>query len=129
GLGGVHLGVGGSDDGLHAVAILGEGGEAEASGQREVEARAREEALIAESLPKLHGGVDGGLLAQARQQRDELVASVAEAQVVRPENPLHQAANLGEQAASDQMAVRIVDLFEVVEVDEEQAELVAAVGG
>ena len=77
------------------------------------------------SLPELHGGVDGGLLAQAGQQRDELVAAVAEAGVVGAEDALHQAADLGEQAAADEVAVGVVDLLEAVEVDEEQAELVA----
>ena len=69
-----------------------------------------------------------GLLAQTGQQRDELVATVAEAGVFRAEHALHQAANLGEQAAADQVAVGVVDLLEVVEVDEQQAELVAAIG-
>ena len=41
GLGGVHHGVGGADDGLHGVAVLGEGGEAEAAGEREGEALRR----------------------------------------------------------------------------------------
>ena len=87
-----------------------------------------EEAFGAKGLPQPHGGVDGGLLAQTGQQRDELVAAVAEAGVLRPQHALHQAANLGEQAAADQVAVGVVDLLEVVEVDEQQAELVVAIG-
>ena len=71
---------------------------------------------------RLHGGVDGGLLFQAWEQGDELVAAVSEAGVCGAEGAAHEAADLGQQAAADEVAVGVVDLLEVVEVDEEQAE-------
>ena len=83
---------------------------------------------LAELLPEPHGGVDGGLLFQAGEQGDELVAAVAEAGVCGAEGAPHEAADLGQQAAADEVAVGVVDLLEVVEVDEEQAEAGLAVG-
>src|SRR5208283_1642530 len=115
GFGLVHHGVGGTDDGGNAVSVLGEGGQTKAAGESEEETLAGEEAGLAKLLPEAHGGVDGGLLFQAGEQGDELVAAVAEAGVGGAEGAPHEAADLGQQAASDEVAVGVVDQLEVVE--------------
>src|ERR1017187_8947671 len=51
GLGVVHHGVGGTDNGLNAAAVLGEGSQAEGAGERQRESLGGEEALPAKLLP------------------------------------------------------------------------------
>ena len=58
----VHHGVGGADDGLDGVAVFRKCCEAEAAGERKVEALTGEEAGFAQTVPELSGGFDRGFL-------------------------------------------------------------------
>ena len=53
---------------------------------------------------------------------DELVAAVTEADVLGAAQLLEPAAGVAEQLAADQMAVRVVDVLEAVEVEKGQAD-------
>src|SRR6185312_6544492 len=101
--------------------------EAEAAGEVEIEARAGEELLFAQLFPQMGGGINGGLLVHAGQQRDEFVTAITDAGVGGAQGALHHAADFREQAAADKVAMRVVDLLEAVEVKEEQAELVRGI--
>ena len=64
-----------------------------------------------------------------RKQDDELIAAVAEGVVDEAEVVLDGAADFGEQAAADEVAAVVIDQLEVVEIEEDDAELVAEAGG
>ena len=66
-----------------------------------------------------------GFFSSLRQQHDKFVATVAEGIVDQAQVRLDGVANLGEQLAADEMSVGIVHLLEVVEIEEEDAELVS----
>ncbi len=64
-----------------------------------------------------------------REHRDELVATVAECEIDAAQGAGDHLRGLCQHAAAGQVAVLIVDLFEVVEVQKEEAErLVEAAG-
>ena len=71
----------------------------------------------------------GGKFAGLRKQGNELIAPVAEGVIDETEAVLDGDADFIQQAAADEVAVAVVDLLEVVEVEEEDAELVAEAGG
>src|ERR1035441_3208413 len=58
-----------------------------------------------------------------RQQHHELVAAVAERKVNQPQLRFDQVSDFGQQPATYQMSMRIVDLLEVVKVNKDDAEL------
>ena len=63
----------------------------------------------------------GGL----RQQDHKLVAAVAEREIDQAAGALHDLPDFRQQLGPDQVAVRVVDALEVVEVDEHQRKFVA----
>ena len=65
------------------------------------------------------------IFAGLRQQHHKLVATVAEGEINQPQLRFDQVPDFGQQPASHQMSMRVVDRLEVVEVDEDHAELVA----
>ena len=65
-----------------------------------------------------------GLLGLGKQD-DELIATVAEGVVDEAQVALDGAADFGEQAAADEVSVVVIDQLEVVEIEEDDAELVA----
>ena len=60
-----------------------------------------------------------------RQQHHKFVATVAEGIVDQAQVCLDMKAEFREQFAADEMPVSIVDLLEMIEVDEDDAELIA----
>ena len=62
----------------------------------------------------------GFLAAASRQHHDELVAGVADADVVRADAGAQHGGHLAQRAVADVVAVGVVDLLEVVEVHDEQ---------
>ena len=71
-----------------------------------------DEGPVSNVLANGFGDPEGLLSACARQGNDELVATVACGDL------LQSRANLGQQPAADEVAVRVVDLLEMVEVEE-----------
>src|ERR1700722_7647737 len=61
----------------------------------------------------------GGL----RKQNDKLIAAIAECKVDQPALILHCLPDLGEQLGAGQVAVGVVDILEMVEVDKNQRKL------
>ena len=62
-------------------------------------------------------------------QDDELIAAVAEAVVLLAAQFLQALAGAGEQFAAHEVAVRVVDQLELVEIDKGQAEGTARAAG
>ena len=63
------------------------------------------------------------LAAAARQHDDELVAGVADADVVGPDRGAQHAGDVAQRAVADVVAVGVVDVLEVVEVHDQQRDL------
>ena len=95
----------------------------------EVDAFAEMELGGAQDVAQAAGDDVGGCLPVWGKQRDELIAAVAEGVVDEAEAVLDGAADFSEQAAADEVAVVVVDQLEAVEIEEEDAELVAEAGG
>jgi len=66
----------------------------------------------------------GRIFSGLRQQHHELVAAIAECVVDQAQLGFDLVSDLGQQLASYEVAMRIVDLLEVVEVNEYDSELV-----
>ena len=129
-LGGVHRDVGALDQRLHARAVRGVAGHADARVDLEREALDRERlAQAGEQLARDDVGVAGA--AQLRQQHAELVAAEAGDRVVLAERLLEAVRDLLQQAVARVVAERVVDLLEVVEVDQHhgRGDVRAAPGG
>src|ERR1700722_16236943 len=62
-------------------------------------------------------------LGRLREQNDKFVSAIAECKVDQPALILHCLADLGEQLGTSQVAVGIVDVLEMVEVDKNQRKL------
>lgn len=121
----VHGGVCGAHDVLRSESVLGVGGDAEAGGDGEAQVGVDEEDLIAEALAHLLGEVGGLGLGGVRRQEYEFIAAVAEGDISGTREAEHAGADLGEEAAADLVTVAVIDGFEVVEIEEDEAEVSA----
>ncbi len=65
------------------------------------------------------------VFAGLRKQHDKFVAAVAKGEINQTQLRLDQISNLGQQSASDQVSLGVVDLLEVIQVDEDHAEFIA----
>ena len=75
-------------------------------------------------LCRRRGHVEGIVFGSLRQQDHKFVAAIAKRKIDQPAVRLQRIANFREQPGADQMAVRVVDLLEVIEIDEHQREFV-----
>src|SRR5262249_12857 len=75
------------------------------------------------------GYYKGGLLIGLRQKDDELIAAVAEGVIDQAELRFDFEADLLQQLASHQVSVRVIDVFKVIQIQEDHAELVTETRG
>ena len=75
--------------------------------------------LLLQLLPFLLGLLG----AASREHDDELVAGVADADVVGPDGRAQHPRDLAQRAVADVVAVGVVDLLEAVEVHDHQRDL------
>jgi hypothetical protein len=114
---------------VDAAAVAGVGGDAGAG------AYAQLQSVIQREVGFLKVLMDGareaqGFFAGGRwHEDDEFVATVAEAEVGGAAELADAAADVAEQFAADEMAVLVVDGFEAIEVEEDEAERFGFVAG
>src|SRR6476661_4258092 len=77
-----------------------------------------------DELMKTACHVERIVLGGLRQEKHEFVAPVTEREIDQPAMGLESVANFREQARSHEMAMRVVYLLEMIQVDEHQGELV-----
>ena len=122
---GVHHFVGLADEVVGAFGVLREGGDAEGGADVDVDAFAEVELSGAQQVAEAAGDDEGGLFIGLGEQDDEFIAAVAEGVVDEAEVVLDGGSDFGEQAAADEVSAAVIDQLEVVEVEEDDAELVA----
>jgi hypothetical protein len=110
----------GADEGLGIGPVLGEGGHAEAD--RQVQRRVVAELPRADLVGDPQRHPDRRRPVGVRQQQDELVAAVPEQRVIAPDQVLHPVYEMAEHLVAPQVAVRVVDGFEEVDIEEEEGE-------
>jgi transcriptional regulator with XRE-family HTH domain len=101
------------------------GSDTEAGGDVNVEAVLAKPGRFTDQLVEATGDDAGIFLGGLRQHQDELIATVAESKVCQATPGLQRLANFRQQFAAGQVAMGVVDAFEVVQVNENQGKLVA----
>src|SRR2546422_9353716 len=125
----VHGLVGPAQDLLGSAAVDGEGGYSEAGGNADVQPFFGEVNLrIHQVLDALHYRQRVPLRSLGEKDH-ELVASVTEGVVDHAEVALDNVANHPEQSRADEVAVGVVHLLEVIEIDEDHGKLIPVAGG
>ena len=114
----VHRLVGVSNEGLGAQGLALATGDADGDRDRDRELRARLEHAALNEEPKLLGHLGGFLRARLRKDDHEFLAAVAAYDVGLAQIRTEQVRHTPEHDVADLMAVRVVDDFEMVEVDE-----------
>ncbi len=116
-LGGIKGAIGGCDEAAGGSHAFGEGGHSKTHGN--VSARAGHGGdLRAQSL----GGPQGAVTGRIGQYGDELLAAVARDQFAFAGHDLEQPAELAQHIVAVLVAVRVVDLLEMVDIEEHQRE-------
>ena len=85
-------------------------------------ANRRRHAPPADMRPNALCHLQGVLRGASGQNKEELLATVPPDDVIDPQGSLEQPAHLAQDAVSDEVAVRIVDVFEPVDVREEDGD-------
>src|SRR5882757_3754357 len=80
------------------------------------------EVSIAQRIPESFRDHHCRIFPSLWQQHNKFVSAVTKRKVNQSKLGLDQVPDLGEQAASHQMSLGIVDLFEVIEVNKDDAE-------
>ena len=117
----VHAIVGGADDGVDCVAVGGSSGHADAGAHGELQAILHAEAGRHQRAQQAGGTIERLLRTGLGHQNHKLVAAVAEAQVLLAAEFLEPLPGARQQLAADQMAVRVIDQLEAVQIKEGQA--------
>src|SRR5207237_6745249 len=82
-----------------------------------------EELALAQRVEQALGDDHGRVFAGLGQQDHKLIAAVAEGVVNEAKVRLDEVSDFGQQLRADEVAVGIVDVLEMVEVDDDHAEL------
>ena len=125
-LGGVEAVVGAAEEGGGLVAVGGVLGDAAREGVAGDVVVAGALGEAGADLVEDGGGLDGG---GAAHDDDELLAAVAADQVGAAEAVAERAGDVAEDGVADQVAVVVVDLLEVVDVEERDGDRLAGRGG
>ena len=100
------------------------GGDADARRYPHLEPGVVEPDGLANQFVQAAGDVQRIFLRGLRKQDHKFVAAVAEREIDQAAVRLQRVADFGEQARTDQVAVGVVDLLEVIEVDEHERKFV-----
>jgi len=120
-LGRVHGGVGGVQEVVRGGAVLGVEGDAEAG--RALQGVAFEKKRIVEAVFQSPDDlIDAGAVAHRRQQHGKLIAAQPRQQVAGAQLPLQPQRHFLQIQISKVMAVKVIDLLELVQVDVDQPE-------
>ena len=103
-------------------AVIGEHGGARAQGQPRRPARTDDQFDLAEPALQFVPPGFGHLGGAIRQDDDEFVARIADAQVVRPEQLLQFLGDCAQGAVADAVSVGVVDHLEAVDVHDNQSD-------
>jgi len=119
----VHATVGRREERLIRLAVLRKHRRAHADPELQPLARSRLEEDVVDGLLQLLTLVLGFVRAATREDDDELVASVADSDVVGADRGAEHTGDFAERAVADVVAVVVVDFLEVVEVHDHQRDL------
>ena len=114
--------VGGGEQGLDAVAVLGERRHAETHGERDGLPGGGEVDGVRHAGANGLGGRDGRVLAEAGQHDDELVPGVGDGERALGQRAADGGCHLLDDPAAVQMAVLVHDPLEAIEVHEDDRE-------
>src|SRR5208282_3215824 len=98
--------------------VGGVGRHSHARGDADFQAQILHPHVVADALVQASGDDHGVFLGGLRQQHHKFVAAVPEGEIDKAAVGFHHVADVGEQARSGEVAVRVVDVLEVVQVDE-----------
>lgn len=107
---------------MDVLSVVGPGGDAVAGANRQLQIFGNSEGSAAQRFVNVTGHAFGLILARLVQQDDELVASVAEDGIDGKHEGAEGLAEFGEETAADQVPVGVVDCFEAIQIDEDEAE-------
>ncbi len=85
--------------------------------------------IILHRFPEAFEGEQGVVLVRGANDGQKLLAAVAEQKIVLPEGPYHEVGHQNEHLVAEHVPVGVVDLFEIVDVEHAQPELVFGARG
>ena len=121
----IHHGIGLADDVMRLARIVRISRQPDRRPHVEIQSFLPAETAGAEPVLQPLGNHQRLIFPGLRQQNDELIPAIAERKIDESQLGFDKVSNLGQQLASNQMPMRIVHGFEVIQIDEQHAELVA----